>query len=158
MMTATWPHPLPAGETARRIARIRDSNSAGRALTLALTRKALPTQAIGMIGGGPDENNPGAFEIGYMLAPSTWRQGLMTEAVTAYARMIFWLTGAKQIAATARTDNPASRRVLEKAGFNRHASLSLDMAARGGAIPVDQFLLVRPASPARRAAEHTERK
>lgn len=67
---------------------------------------------IGMIGAHPRED--GGFEIGYWFGAPYWGRGLGTEAVhafTAQARALGPLQAGHFI------DNPASGRVLEKAGF-----------------------------------------
>jgi len=59
-------------------------------------------------------------ELGYVLAPSVWGRGLATELARA---LVTWHVEhpdprvSAELAAFAFTDNTASRRVLEKAGF-----------------------------------------
>jgi len=150
-MTASWPHPLPAGEVARRIGWVRDNNGTGRTLTLAITRKATPSTVIGLIGGSPDKDAPQVSHgVGYMLAPGHWGQGVISEALAAYRDVIFQLTPVGQLTAYVRTINPASRRVLEKTGFRHVERTAMDMPARGTAIPVDRFALDRPVRDGRK--------
>ena len=56
-------------------------------------------------------------ELGYFLAPSTWRQGLGREMVAAVCRHYPPLLGLARVHASVLRDNVASRRVLEAAGF-----------------------------------------
>lgn len=73
--------------------------------------------AVGQLGvvGRPDSD--GAQEIGYGFNREIWGHGLATEAVVALtARLLSWDTVAAVTAQTA-TSNPASGRVLDKAGF-----------------------------------------
>jgi RimJ/RimL family protein N-acetyltransferase len=114
-MTSTWPHPLPEGEAGRRIAAARCHNRDGLSLILAITRKGDPDTLIGTIGSGPPAE--GAASIGYLLDPAHHGRGLATEAVGSLVRMLFTHTGIELIAASCRIVNPASRRVLEKNGF-----------------------------------------
>src|SRR2546430_5283659 len=56
-------------------------------------------------------------EFGYWLAEEFWGKGIMTEAVTAFANYCFETFSLKRMFAEAFSNNPASARVLEKAGF-----------------------------------------
>ena len=58
-----------------------------------------------------------ARSLGYALGIDYWGQGDMTEAVRAAVRFVFGQMGLDLISATCYPDNPASRRVLEKCGF-----------------------------------------
>ena len=78
-------------------------------------------------------------------------RGYATEAVRALIEALFALTKAKRIVASARTKNPASRRVLEKSGF-AYIDSGLDLLpARGGLHPCDRFQLSRKRWAASRA-------
>ncbi len=55
--------------------------------------------------------------LGYALAPEAWGKGLASEAVEAMVEAGFALTDAIEIVASVRVENSASRRVIEKAGF-----------------------------------------
>lgn len=55
-------------------------------------------------------------ELGYWLAPDFWRQGYISEAVTAVLEKAA-LLGFTQVCAGHFADNPASGAVLRKAGF-----------------------------------------
>lgn len=61
--------------------------------------------------GQPD---PLAVDLGYLLAPTYWGAGLMTEALRA---LLAGLPGGIQVWATSLVENRRSRRVLEKLGF-----------------------------------------
>lgn len=140
-MTGTWPHPLPDGECERRIFEARKANATGRSLVLGVTARARPNRLIGSIGlGRPGGSAP---DLGFMLHPELWGQGLMTEAAQALIDAAFAYTRLAEITASARVVNPGSRRVLEKCGF-RHLGPGLQhLPARGGAFPCDRFLLDR---------------
>ena len=56
-------------------------------------------------------------EIGYCLAAAYWGRGIMTEAVRQACRYVFAHTDLIRISAKVFASNPASCRVLEKAGF-----------------------------------------
>ncbi|MFF0745093.1 GNAT family N-acetyltransferase [Streptomyces sp. NPDC004111] len=59
----------------------------------------------------------GAVEFGYGVAPSRWRRGYATEAARALVAHALAAPGVHTVCAKASLDNPASIRVLEKAGL-----------------------------------------
>lgn len=61
--------------------------------------------------------------LGYALGVAYWGQGYMTEAVREVVRFGFAHMGLDLISATCYPDNPASRRVLEKCGFQLEGTL-----------------------------------
>ena len=56
-------------------------------------------------------------EFGYWLAEEFWGKGIMTEAITAFVDHCFAKFSLRRMFAEAFSNNPASARVLEKAGF-----------------------------------------
>ncbi|HEU4427690.1 MAG TPA: GNAT family N-acetyltransferase [Myxococcota bacterium] len=56
-------------------------------------------------------------ELGYWLGPSVWGKGYATEAARALSDHVFATTDLQRIEGRVFAWNPASRRVLEKAGF-----------------------------------------
>jgi RimJ/RimL family protein N-acetyltransferase len=58
-------------------------------------------------------------EIGYWLGPTIWGRGYATEAARALAEHTFATTNVQRIEGRVFAWNPASCRVLEKAGFAR---------------------------------------
>lgn len=56
-------------------------------------------------------------ELGYCLSRRLWGQGLMTEALRAVSGYLFDIVGFHRIALRHDSDNPASGRVMQKAGF-----------------------------------------
>ena len=56
-------------------------------------------------------------ELGYWLAEPFWGRGVMTAAVTAFVAHSFQTLPLQRIFASVYASNPASARVLEKAGF-----------------------------------------
>ncbi|WP_354637382.1 GNAT family N-acetyltransferase [Kitasatospora camelliae] len=77
---------------------------------------------IGGIGffGPPDET--GTVELGYGVAPEVEGCGYATEALRALLHRGFAGGGVRRARADTAHDNPASQRVLEKAGLRRVAS------------------------------------
>ena len=57
------------------------------------------------------------YEIGYILAPEYWGQGLASELVPPLSRYCFQQSPAQHLVAFTDPDNAASQRVLVKGGF-----------------------------------------
>jgi [ribosomal protein S5]-alanine N-acetyltransferase len=62
-------------------------------------------------------------DIGYVLAASHWRRGLMAEAVTSLTAAALQRPEIFRVQATCDTENIPSQRTLEKAGFNREGRM-----------------------------------
>jgi RimJ/RimL family protein N-acetyltransferase len=60
---------------------------------------------------------PGEVELGYRLRKSAWGRGYATEGSRALIRKGFTELGVQRVVAEAMAVNPASRRVMEKAGL-----------------------------------------
>jgi len=74
---------------------------------------------IGSIGFGGYPDDYGETTIGYMVDQQHQSQGYATEALQALSRWGFSFSMLKAIAADTKTDNPASKQVLLKAGFRQ---------------------------------------
>ena len=140
-MTATIPHPYPPGEAERFILAARAATACGDALMLAVTLKNKAQTLIGVAsaqqGAGP------GVDIGYVVAPAFAGRGYASETVAALVDAVFNLTEARTLFADSRVINPASRRVLEKSGFNFVDTGLKELRARGGKHPCDNFRLDR---------------
>ena len=136
-MTASIPHPYPAGEAERFILEARAATAGGRALILGITVKAKARALVGLV--SAEAGAARDVEIGYFVAPASAGRGYATEAITALMEAIFSLTEARSLSASARVINPASRRVLEKSGFAHVATDLKTLPARGGQHPCDLF-------------------
>jgi len=78
---------------------------------------------VGSIGVFHADWQVGSAEIGYGVRPSARGQGYATEALVAVARWMLTEGGLQRAWLTANTDNLASIRVAEKAGFRREGTL-----------------------------------
>lgn len=141
-MTARIPYPLDRRGVDEFLVASRCANAAGAGLTLALCERARPGRAIGMVSITRDDDG-GAAQLGYWLGRPHWGHGLMTEAGGALVQAWFAWTPATRLDASARVVNPASRRVLEKAGFVWTGRGVMPFPARGGECEVDRFRLDR---------------
>ena len=103
---------------------------------------ATSEEAIGSIGISPGRDVERLTgELGYWLAEPFWGRGIMTETVAKFADFAFERFGLVRIFAEPYEYNPASHRVLEKAGFLLEGRL-LRSAIKDGRI-VDQRLYAR---------------
>jgi RimJ/RimL family protein N-acetyltransferase len=82
-------------------------------------------------------------EIGYWLGAPYWGHGYATEAAHAVIDHAFEDLGLERLEAGARVSNPASRRVLEKCGFQWSGVVLLRIHAIASSAPVDRFRLDR---------------
>lgn len=89
------------------------------------------------------------LEIGYRLARAGWGRGLATEGARALVRYALLGLDQPQVDACVHPDNTASRRVLERCGFEAQDRF---MHPRGG-VEVVHYLLRRDRADVRRGAE-----
>jgi len=82
--------------------------------------------------------------IGYWIGVPFWGCGYMTEAARSLIDHAFGDLGYGVLTASARVSNPASRRVLEKCGFQWTGVGLCRIRAIASSVPVDRFRLERP--------------
>ena len=85
----------------------------------------------------------GLAEVGYALSTAYQAQGLMTEALGQLLDDLFTNTNLERVEARCAIDNVASRRVLEKNGFQREGHLRGYFKLRGRRIDNYLFALLR---------------
>ena len=95
------------------------------------------------IGGCGTHLREGVPEIGYWLGVPYWGHGFATEAARAMIDYAFGDLGYETLQAGARVANPASRRVLEKCGFQWTGVRLSRIRAINSAAPTDRFRLDR---------------
>ena len=97
-------------------------------------------QVIGGCGGTYRGDHP---ELGYWLGVPYWANGYATEAARALVDYCFGELGYDELLAGARVTNPASRRVLEKCGFQWTGVKLQRVLALNSSAPSDRFRLDR---------------
>ena len=103
---------------------------------------ASQTEAIGCIGMLPQNDVARlSAEVGYWLGEPYWGRGIATGALKALTEYAFSELGLIRLYATVMEWNPASARVLEKAGYEYEGRLRKS-AIKDGQI-IDQFLYAR---------------
>ncbi len=109
-----------------------------RDTNFAITREG---DLVGTI--GIDLGTPDVPEIGYWLGVPYWGQGYATEAARAVIDYAFEEFGSTELRAGARVVNPASRRVLEKCGF-QWTGVELRRVLSLGSLGAGRSLPARP--------------
>ena len=142
-LTARIPHPYPPGSAERFIYAARQANASGRDLTLVMAPKKGKRDVIGSI--SLESRGADRLTLGFALAPEHWNEGLATEAARAMVKTGFRLTGAFEILAGSVVENVASRRVLDKCGFELISTGLKGAPARGGLVECHDFGLTRKA-------------
>nr|CAB3492906.1 unnamed protein product [Digitaria exilis] len=90
-----------------------------------------PPRPVGALSVSPTAD-PCRFELGYVLARAHWGRGVATAAVKLTVAAVFAeVDSLERVEALVDVANPASQRVLEKAGFTREAVLRKYMAVKG---------------------------
>lgn len=84
-----------------------------------------------------------AAEIGYELASHFWRQGIMSEALQAILRYGFEIKELRFVIAEIMLENFASRRLLEKLGFETQGILKERGFWKGKHHDLEQFVLTK---------------
>lgn len=132
--TARIPHPYSVDDAAQFIAAI-NRGSGETAFLITLDRAPIGVCSI-------DPRDNGA-ELGYWLGTPCWGRGYATEAARAVIDYAFGTLVLEALQAGARVSNPASRRVLEKCGFQWTGVQLTRVRAINSAAPTDRFRLDR---------------
>lgn len=150
--TAHLPHPFGEEEAQAFLDRARTGEASGDELIFAVERRVQP----GLIGCAGIVFGTAGVSIGYWFGKPHWGRGYATEAVQALVRLLFANFGSAAVAADVMGDNPASGRVLEKAGFVREGT-GVGGACQGRCAGKDivAYRLTQEAWRAREAAKPT---
>lgn len=132
--TVRVPHPYTSADAQEFVATV---NRHDTSTTFVIT---LDDSLIGVCG---LDRRGGVDEIGYWLGAPYWGRGYTTEAVRAVIDHAFGELRYESLEAGARVNNPASRRVLEKCGFQWVRVRLTRIPAIKSAAPVDRFRLDR---------------
>jgi ribosomal-protein-alanine N-acetyltransferase len=113
------------------IAMVDEKIDAHTDINWAIALKTAPDVMIGTI--GYYRNNPEHHwgEVGYMLDPAWWRQGIMLEALREVLRYGFQTMGFHRVKAGINPENEASRGLLLKVGFRKEAYFREDHLSNG---------------------------
>lgn len=132
--TLRIPHPYGVADAEQFVASL---NRQDGEATFSITHDE---KLIGCCGIDPRQSAP---EIGYWLGVPYWGLGYGTEAARALIDHAFGELACESLQAGARVSNPASRRVLEKCGFQWTSVRLTRVRAINSAAPADRFRLDR---------------
>ena len=133
--TARIPHPYKMSDAEGFIS---GANKAGGEAVFLITLR--DKTVIGACGVRLQDETP---ELGYWLGVPHWGNGYATEALHAVIDYAFTDLAHKALQAGARVTNPASRRVLEKCGFQWTGVGLYRIASIKSSAPIDRFRLER---------------
>ncbi len=133
--TARIPHPYRLADAGEWISSV---DTGGGKHTFLITLDGMPVGACGI-----DLRDGPTPELGYWLGAPYWGQGFATEAARAVIDHAFEDLGHEALQAGARVSNPASRRVLEKCGFQWTGVGLYRIRAMNSSAPCDRFRLDR---------------
>jgi RimJ/RimL family protein N-acetyltransferase len=132
--TERIPHPYIAADAEHFIA---EANRQDDSVTFAIMRDDT------LIGACSIDLRRDGVELGYCLGVPFWGRGYATEAARALIDYAFAKLGHEVLSSGARVSNPASRRVLEKCGFQWTGVQLCRIRAINSAAPIDRFRLDR---------------
>ena len=134
--TARIPHPYKVADAEHFIGAA--NKPGGEAVFLIALRDRTVIGACGLL--TLDDQPP---ELGYWLGVPYWGKGYATEALHAVIDYAFGDLEHEALQAGARVTNPASRRVLEKCGFQWTGVGLYRIRAINSSAPIDRFRLDR---------------
>ena len=133
--TARIPHPYKMSDAESFITGA--NKAGGEAVFLITLRDGTIAGACGLV---MQEQTP---ELGFWLGVSHWGKGYATEALHAVIDYAFTDLAHEALQAGARVTNPASRRVLEKCGFQWTGVGLYRINSIKSSAPIDRFRLER---------------
>lgn len=95
---------------------------------------------VGSVGYGDVDENWGTAEVGYAIHPENWGNGYATEAVALLTRYAFEERRLEKLTVGVYEHNPASMRVLEKAGWDEEAVLEREAFVGGERVDLHRFV------------------
>jgi len=134
--TARIPHPYTLADAEGFIASANKENGRASFVTTLADGTIIGGCGVGRLSG----TDP---EIGYWLGVPYWGNGYATEVARAVIDHAFTELGYERLEAGARVSNPASRRVLEKCGFQWTGVILQRVRAINSSAPSDRFRLDR---------------
>lgn len=118
-MTGGFPHPYTSGHAESWVAQCRDPIFCERMFAI---------EHDGQLAGGIGYSQQSDIhiytaDVGYWLGEAFWGRGIATDAVRVFVRHVFAASRLRRLEARIYAWNPASARVLEKAGFTLEGRL-----------------------------------
>jgi ribosomal-protein-alanine N-acetyltransferase len=139
-----FPHPYFEKDAREFISRT-NAQTPRKAFAIATTE-----EAFGVIGYIPGlDVYRFSAEIGYWIGEPFWGQGIMTSVVETFCDFLFDSYQYNRLCACIFSSNPASGRVLEKAGFTREGIIKAHVVKNGELLDEHMYSRLRPGLLAR---------
>ena len=135
-----FPHPYSEKDAAEFIGMV-SGQPPSTSFAIEIDGKAVG--AVGIIPQDPNDVYRYSAELGYWLGEPYWGKGLMTEIVRLFVKEAFQRFNFWRIYAGVYHNNPASMRVLEKAGFTREGVLRKAAFKDGNILDEVRFSLLK---------------
>ncbi|MCC5867780.1 MAG: GNAT family N-acetyltransferase [Gammaproteobacteria bacterium] len=135
-LTSAIPHPYPDGEAERWIATHRGMWDAGTGVVYAIILRS-HAELIGAI--SVTGISAGEGELGYWIGVPNWGRGYASEAVQTLLPFLFDSRFLSSLYAKVLVRNPASAKVLSRAGFVHTTRAQATCGYRQQREPVDMF-------------------
>lgn len=116
------PHPYPAGEGERYVAKQQARQEVGRSVTFTIEQKA-ERGFCGLVEVRDIDREHSQGELSFWLAVEAWGRGYMSEVVESVVQYGFQDLRLNRLYAYHMSRNPASGHVLEKNGFKQEGLL-----------------------------------
>lgn len=97
---------------------------------------------LGILGMHPEHDTWDNAEVGYMLTPEEWDKGYTTDALERFCQYCFEERAMHKLWAKAYETNPASRRVLEKVGFQEEGIFRKEAFVGGEYVDIHRYGLL----------------
>lgn len=140
-MLAILPYPYTLQDAYSFIGMVKEDWESGDTYTFAIIHKA-ENALIGVIGLGNNRRHLRG-EMGYWLGEPYWGQGYTSEAARRVVRFGFETLGLERISASYFAHNPASARVMEKAGMRYEGLLRGHFIKWGQPVDMGLYGIVR---------------
>jgi 8-oxo-dGTP diphosphatase len=137
--TSNIPFPYERSIADDFIAKVTSEVAEGRALVFAIEER-LTGKLVGCVGASINSHSA---EIGYWIGQEFWNKGYATEAMRRCLRALFVNFGLGTVWGAVLPENPASRRVMEKAGLAFERVQRMDMPARNRCTELEVFTISR---------------
>lgn len=139
--TARLPHPYRESDALEWISMLRRGGDEASGQSFVVADRGPDGAIVGAVGYGRLDGEE--FEIGYWVGEPYWGRGIATEAVQTVIDHAFGDVALPRLLGRCRVGNRASRRVLEKCGFQFLGPGMIHSRALNGPVATEDFVLER---------------
>ncbi|MBE6951607.1 MAG: GNAT family N-acetyltransferase [Ruminococcaceae bacterium] len=139
----TWPTHASVDVTRELLTRWTESYCNPDYYNWAIVIKDNGPEPIGNISAAHIREKTRCAHIGYCMSRAHWGKGIMTEALTALTDFFFDQVGCNRIEAEHDPNNPASGRVMEKAGMTYEGTSRQAAVSNQGIIDVSRWAILK---------------